>query len=70
MRYLLFVVLLGAVITAGCINTVPTQIWVCLLRFRTGCHGIFSAKNKNLYLNFFQCFHYKRSSIWKYLRHY
>lgn len=27
MRYLLFVVLLGTVITAGCINTTPTQIF-------------------------------------------
>jgi hypothetical protein len=27
MRYLLFIVLLAAVITAGCINTIPTQIF-------------------------------------------
>ena len=27
MRYLLFIVLLGAVITAGCFNTIPTQIF-------------------------------------------
>jgi hypothetical protein len=27
MRYLLFIVLLGAIITTGCINTIPTQIF-------------------------------------------
>jgi len=33
MRYLLFIVLLGAVFTAGCINTTPAQIFVIPHRF-------------------------------------